>query len=120
MSGNRARDTGPELRVRRALHRRGWRYRAHHAIAKARVRPDIVFTRRKVAAFIDGSCWHGCPEHGNLPDTNPGYWSAMLRRNMERDAMNTATLQSLGWRGGADMGAHAGREGRGPDRGGLC
>lgn len=97
MKGNRARDTGPELRIRRALHRRGWRYRVHHTIAKSRVRPDIVFTQHKVAVFIDGCFWHGCPDHGNVPDTNRGYWGAKLRSNMERDAKNTATLETLGW-----------------------
>lgn len=98
MRGNRARDTKPELRIRQALHRRGWRYRVHYSISDIRIRPDIVFTRRRVAVFIDGCFWHGCPEHGNVPDTHRGYWSAKLRRNVERDVENTRTLQSLGWR----------------------
>ena len=101
MMANRRRDTGPELAVRRALHRRGLRYRVDVPIrvigASRAVRPDVVFPKRRVAVFIDGCWWHGCPEHGSEAATNAGYWRAKLIANQERDARNTAQLESAGW-----------------------
>lgn len=58
----------------------------------------MVFTRRKVAVFIDGCFWHSCPDHGSEPKSNPGYWGPKLARNRKRDAENTAALDSAGWR----------------------
>lgn len=99
MKGNRRRDTKPEVRLRRLLHARGHRYRVDRPIqlADRRVRPDIVFGPSKVAVFVDGCFWHGCPQHGNTPRANPGYWPAKLRRNKERDQANTKDLKSAGW-----------------------
>lgn len=99
MQANRRRDTGPELAIRRALHAEGYRYRVDYRIdlEGARVRPDIAFTRQKVAVFIDGCFWHCCPEHGRLPKVNGGYWSPKLRLNVERDVRNTAALENAGW-----------------------
>lgn len=100
MRGNRGSDTKPELAVRRALHRRGRRYRVHHPIEldTVRVRPDVVFTRARVAVFIDGCYWHGCPTHGTRARANAGYWSAKIARNRARDIRNDAALQGAGWR----------------------
>lgn len=100
MRRNRRRDTGPELAVRRVLHRAGARYRVDHrvVIEGASVRPDIVFQGAKVAVFIDGCFWHSCPEHGTSPRHNSGYWSAKLERNRARDARVTAALTGAGWR----------------------
>lgn len=100
MKANRRRDTKPELALRRLLHAAGYRYRVDYRIdlpGGSRVRPDIVFTKRKVAVFVDGCFWHGCPEHGTRPKTNQGYWGPKLARNVERDRHNTQHLESAGW-----------------------
>lgn len=62
-----------------------------------RTRPDIVFTRQRLAVFIDGCFWHCCPEHGRTPGTNTEYWSPKLAKNMERDKLQTAALVEDGW-----------------------
>lgn len=99
MRGNRKRDTTPELAVRRALHRRGHRYRVNMLlwVGGARIRPDLVFAGPRVAVFVDGCFWHGCPEHGTQPRGNPGYWGPKIARNQERDRSNTAALEADGW-----------------------
>ena len=100
MRANRRTDTKPELALRRALHKLGYRYRKDYRVdldAGRRVRPDIVFTSRKVAVFVDGCFWHACPEHGTKPKNNEWYWSPKLRRNAERDQLNTAALTDAGW-----------------------
>jgi DNA mismatch endonuclease, patch repair protein len=98
MVGNRRRDTQPELRVRRLLHAAGLRYRVDaRPEAPLRVRADIVFSRRKIAIFIDGCFWHGCPLHAVQPKTNTNYWGPKLARNRERDLQTTSTLEQLGW-----------------------
>lgn len=99
MQANRRRDTAPELALRSALHRAGFRYRCDSRIdlPRGRVRPDIVFTRRRVAVFVDGCFWHCCPEHGSKPSVNQSYWSPKLARNVERDARNTVWLTEAGW-----------------------
>jgi len=96
MQANRRRDTGPELALRSALHRLGYRYRCDLRIdlGMVKVRPDIVFTRRKVAVFVDGCFWHCCPEHGRQPGVNGWYWTPKLQRNRERDIRNT---DAAGW-----------------------
>jgi DNA mismatch endonuclease, patch repair protein len=75
MRGNRRVDTRPERQVRSLLHARGYRFRKDHLIEVpgARVRPDVVFTRHRVAVFIDGCFWHRCPEHGTSPRANSHY-----------------------------------------------
>ena len=61
------------------------------------VRPDVVFTRRRVAVFVDGCFWHVCPQHGRQPTTNEWYWTPKLRRNLDRDARVNAALAAAGW-----------------------
>jgi DNA mismatch endonuclease (patch repair protein) len=61
------------------------------------VRPDIVFTKRRVAVFVDGCFWHSCPVHGVAPKKNLAYWEPKLAGNRERDARNTQTLVGAGW-----------------------
>ncbi|PZF02828.1 very short patch repair endonuclease [Curtobacterium sp. MCLR17_040] len=98
MRGNRARNTAPELAIRRALHRRGARFRVDFRLQPPmRTRADVVFTRQRVAVFIDGCFWHGCPAHGTTPKTNTDYWGPKLARNRERDADTTVALQASGW-----------------------
>ncbi len=99
MQANRRRDTKPEVVLRRALHRLGYRYRKDLLLRleDVKVRPDIVFTRRKVAVFVDGCFWHVCPQHGRQPTTNEWYWTPKLRRNMERDERANEALRQEGW-----------------------
>jgi DNA mismatch endonuclease (patch repair protein) len=98
MQGNRRTGTAPELRLRSALHAEGMRFRVDYRIETSTgpVRPDIAFTRRKVAVFVDGCFWHGCPEHGVSPKTNTSYWEPKLRRNGERDGRDSAMLRDAG------------------------
>jgi len=100
MKSNRRVDTKPELALRRALHGLGYRYRKDFRLdldGGVRVRPDIVFTARKVAVFVDGCFWHCCPEHGSQPASNTWYWEPKLRRNVDRDRAADAALDQAGW-----------------------
>ncbi|HEX9519622.1 MAG TPA: very short patch repair endonuclease [Streptosporangiaceae bacterium] len=100
MRANRRADTKPELALRRALHGLGFRYRKDYRLDLAdgvRVRPDIVFTARKVAVFVDGCFWHCCPEHGSQPAANTWYWEPKLRRNVDRDRAADTALGQAGW-----------------------
>jgi DNA mismatch endonuclease (patch repair protein) len=102
MRGNRKRDTRPELRLRRLVHASGLRYRVDHPIRvsdeERPIRADLVFTGPKVAVFLHGCFWHACPEHGTQPGgPNAAYWAEKLRRNVERDAEQTARLTAIGW-----------------------
>ncbi len=96
---NRKIDTGPEMRLRSMLHRRGYRFRNNVLIQLAgmRVHPDIIFTRAKVAVFVDGCFWHGCPDHGGIPRSNSDYWKAKLANNVLRDRIVDAHLEAAGW-----------------------
>lgn len=99
MQGNRSRDTEPELAVRRLIHAAGLRYRVdvrpEREIAR---RADIVFTKQRIAVFIDGCYWHGCEQHVRIPtSTNADYWSAKITRNVERDEDTNRKLEAAGW-----------------------
>jgi DNA mismatch endonuclease (patch repair protein) len=98
MLSNKRRDTKPELAVRRLLHAQGLRYRVDfRPTAAGRSRADIVFTKQKVAVFIDGCFWHSCPIHATHPKANADYWLPKLARNVERDAQVTEALRGLAW-----------------------
>jgi DNA mismatch endonuclease, patch repair protein len=99
MRANRRTDTKPEIALRSALHRLGLRFRKDHPIRLDHriVRPDIVFTRRKLAVFIDGCFWHRCPIHGNVPKANSDYWEPKLARNVDRDHRVDEDLAAAGW-----------------------
>ncbi|MFA4084539.1 very short patch repair endonuclease [Mycobacteroides salmoniphilum] len=98
MSRQRTRDTEPEMLLRRELHRRGLRYRVDASLpGLPRRRADVLFTRARVAVFVDGCFWHGCPEHKTAPNINGAWWAAKLARNIERDRETDAHLSSLGW-----------------------
>jgi len=99
MKANRRTNTKPELAVRSALHAMGYRYRKDFRLdlPARRVRPDIAFTGRKVAVFIDGCFWHACPEHGSKPKNNEWYWSPKLLKNVQRDRAADAALHDAGW-----------------------
>lgn len=89
------RDTGPELYLRRELHRRGLRFRVNYPGLPGK--PDIALTRAKIAVFVDGCFWHACPVHGSLPRNNREWWEAKLARNVERDREKDSALEELGW-----------------------
>jgi DNA mismatch endonuclease, patch repair protein len=100
MRGNRSVDTKPELALRSLLHRQGLRFRTNFQIrvgGPRGIRPDIVFTRQRVAIFVDGCFWHGCPEHGELPVSNREYWQAKFTLNAKRDRRNDEALVGAGW-----------------------
>ncbi len=97
MSRVKSRDTRPELAVRRALWASGLRYRLHDKRLPGK--PDIVFASRRIALFVHGCFWHGhegCPRH-RIPKSRVEWWTAKLRRNVERDAEARAALEKAGW-----------------------
>ena len=94
MSRIRGRDTKPELVLRKAVWALGGRYRLAYPVPG---RPDLVFPGPKLAVFVDGCFWHGCPEHGAIPKTNNEFWASKLNRNKERDVRVTAQLRESGW-----------------------
>ena len=97
MKSNRRRDTKPELAIRSLLHAAGLRYRVDFAPLGGRRRADIVFTRSRVAVFVDGCFWHGCPLHATYPKRNSEYWLPKLQRNINRDRETDEQLRSSGW-----------------------
>lgn len=91
-------DTAPELALRSALHAAGLRYRVQVPVPGNRRRKiDVAFTRSKVAVFVDGCFWHGCPQHGTRPATNSEWWDWKIQRNKDRDADTNTLLDSQGW-----------------------
>lgn len=99
MRAIRSRDTAPELAVRRLLHAQGLRYRVDlRPEPTLRRRADIVFTKQRIAIFIDGCFWHGCPEHGRVAFAhNQAYWPDKIQGNIERDRDTTMRLTEAGW-----------------------
>jgi DNA mismatch endonuclease (patch repair protein) len=99
MQAQRTRDTAPEVAVRRLLHAQGLRYRVDRApLEGLRRRADIVFGPARVAVFIDGCFWHGCPQHGRARTVaNPNYWSEKIARNRARDIDTDNRLRERGW-----------------------
>ena len=97
------RGTGAESRVEKALrselHARGMRFRKHvRPLDGVRCRPDVVFSRQKLAVFVDGCFWHGCPEHCRRPVSNASWWHEKLEANIARDRLHDAALGEAGWR----------------------
>lgn len=98
MQAIRSRDTKPEQLVRRLVHGLGLRYRVcAKPLPDLRRTADMVFRPAKVAVFIDGCYWHGCPEHYVAPRTNPGYWSGKVAGNIARDRDTDQRLHDAGW-----------------------
>ncbi|WP_443078084.1 very short patch repair endonuclease [Streptomyces sp. SP17KL33] len=98
MQAIRSRDTTPERLIRRLVHAQGLRYRvAARPLPDLRRTADMVFRPVKVAVFIDGCYWHGCPDHYVPPKTNVGYWSDKVARNMARDRDTDQRLAEAGW-----------------------
>lgn len=98
MSRQRSRDTEAEMRLRSLLHRRGVRYRVDAApLPGLRRRADLVFPRARVAVFVDGCYWHGCPEHASWPKSNADWWRAKIEANRSRDRDTDERLTQAGW-----------------------
>ena len=96
--GNRSRDTSPEVSIRRILHAAGLRYRvASRPDPNYRGTADLVFRKPRVAVFVDGCYWHGCPQHYKRPTAHSEYWATKIARNLARDRAMDAHLQQLGW-----------------------
>jgi len=94
MSRIRGKDTKPELLLRRALWRKGARYRVHSRLPG---RPDILFIGKRIAVFVDGCFWHGCPVHGTKPRSNSDFWKNKIEGNIARDVRITNKLKQEGW-----------------------
>ncbi|MGC9376184.1 very short patch repair endonuclease [Streptomyces sp. MH13] len=98
MSRQGSRDTAPEVAVRRLLHASGLRYRVNVPVpGMPRRTIDIVFPKSRVAIFLDGCFWHGCPQHATQPKSNAEWWRTKLDKNMSRDIETTEHLQAEGW-----------------------
>jgi DNA mismatch endonuclease (patch repair protein) len=92
------RDTKPEIELRRILHARGLRFRVDRAVLPdRRRRADVVFGPAKVAVFVDGCFWHGCPQHATWPKANEEYWREKIETNRLRDRDTDDRLRALGW-----------------------
>jgi DNA mismatch endonuclease, patch repair protein len=99
MRGNRSRDTKPELRLRKQLHALGLRYRVSQRLVPVMTRSaDVIFTRARVAVFVDGCFWHGCPDHYRPSKRNAEFWSDKINANRQRDDEVNRLLQEAGWR----------------------
>lgn len=98
MQAVRQRDTRPELALRAELHRLGLRYRVGiPPLPNLRRRADVVFPRARVAVFVDGCFWHGCPIHGTTPKRNSQWWTSKIETNKARDADTDKRLHEEGW-----------------------
>lgn len=98
LRGRPTRDTAPERALRSAVHRLGLRFRVHVPIA-SRCTPDFVLPRWRVAVFVDGCFWHGCPVHSRRPPKGPNAvkWQQKIQANRERDRLNNERARVAGW-----------------------
>lgn len=94
MSQIRASNTKPELALRKALWRLGYRYRVK---TKLKGKPDLVFAALRTVVFVDGCFWHKCPDHFTRPKTRATFWRDKIDANVKRDQLNNETLRSQGW-----------------------
>ncbi len=98
MARVRQKGTSAEIDLRKALHSKGMRYRLHvQLLTKPRRVADIVFSSTRIAIFVDGCFWHGCPEHASWPKSNADFWREKIETNRARDADTDQRLRSLGW-----------------------
>lgn len=99
LRGRRAQSTKPEITLRRAVHGLGLRFRVHQTIAP-RCTPDFVLPRWRLAVFVDGCFWHGCPEHGmkQFRGPNAELWRTKMQTNFDRDRRNDTALTAAGWK----------------------
>lgn len=92
------RDTPCELAVRSAVHAMGLRFRVDWPLPGTRRRADLTFVRARVAVFVDGCFWHGCPQHATWPKANAHWWRDKITANIVRDRETDAFLKAAGWR----------------------
>ena len=98
MARVRQKGTRAEIDLRKALHAKGLRYRLHvPLLTKPRRAADIVFPSARLAVFVDGCFWHGCPEHASWPKSNADFWREKIETNRSRDADTDQRLIALGW-----------------------
>jgi DNA mismatch endonuclease (patch repair protein) len=98
MSKVRQKGTGAEVALRREMYRIGLRYRIGYAVLKKPRRvADVAFLGRKIAVFVDGCFWHGCPEHATWPKQNAEFWREKIETNRRRDADTNERLRAIGW-----------------------
>jgi DNA mismatch endonuclease (patch repair protein) len=98
MQAVKRRDTKPELVLRSELHRRGLRFFVDRApLPGIRRRADLVFPRKRVAVYVDGCFWHGCPIHGTWPKNNAAWWREKIETNQARDRDTDRRLEEAGW-----------------------
>jgi DNA mismatch endonuclease (patch repair protein) len=98
MRHQKRRDTGPELALRRELHRRGRRFFVDRsALPTLRRRADVLFPRLRVAVYVDGCFWHACPFHATQPKSNAAWWKEKLAANVARDRDTDVRLIEAGW-----------------------
>jgi DNA mismatch endonuclease (patch repair protein) len=98
MRAVKSRDTGPELQLRRFLHRKGYRYNIH--VSTLPGKPDLVFRSKRKVVFVNGCFWHGhkgC-SRARIPKENSLFWTKKIDSNTKRDRENYATLRQLGWK----------------------
>lgn len=99
MVANRGRDTKPELQLRRSIHRRGLRYSIDsRPEPDLNRRADLIFRSARLAVFVNGCFWHGCPIHFATPKANRNFWSKKIARNRQRDEETIRLLKRRGWR----------------------
>jgi DNA mismatch endonuclease (patch repair protein) len=99
MQAAKPRDTAPEKAIRSALHRLGLRYSLDvKPVEDLNRRADILFRSLKIAVFVDGCFWHGCPIHGTQAKANAEFWRTKINRNQERDTQTTKYLEQAGWK----------------------
>jgi DNA (cytosine-5)-methyltransferase 1 len=97
MTNTKRRDTKPELALRSSLHGMGLRFSVDRQIRGSRRRSDVVFPTERVAVYVDGCFWHGCPQHGTVPKQNRQWWLDKLAANRQRDVDTDAALRAEGW-----------------------
>lgn len=98
MKNARRRDTSCELAIRSLVHRDGLRFRVDWRLPSTRRRADLAFTKARVAVFVDGCFWHGCPMHATWPKANAAWWREKLETNRRRDLDTVDRLQAMGWK----------------------
>ncbi len=98
MRAIKARNTGPEMIVRRVAHSMGYRYRLHYTALPGK--PDLAFPGRRAVVFVHGCFWHGhtCKRGARVPKANAAYWTAKIAGNVARDAARLKDLRRAGWR----------------------
>src|SRR3990167_3264062 len=98
MAKVRQKGTDAEVALRREMYNIGLRYRIdYEVLRKPRRVADVAFPGRRIAVFVDGCLWHGCPRHGTWPKQNADFWRKKIEANQRRDADTNDRLRYLGW-----------------------